>query len=117
MKYSKNVKLNNVLNQIEESLICFGKPEIQRYMKSFPDEPDYNIAQYGNTLIYYWEIRKMYIDAGYETFKGNRISENKMWEIYKRQVGYVARELVKTFYISNVADKEMLRNDTANKID
>lgn len=96
MKYSKNVKLNNVLNQIEESLVCFGKPEIQRYMESFPDEPDYNIAQYGNTLIYYWEIRKMYIDAGYETFKGNRISENKMWEIYKRQVGYVAKKLMKS---------------------
>jgi hypothetical protein len=117
MKYSKNVKLNTVLNQIEDDLKCLELTEIARYMKEYPNESDYNIAQYGNTLIYYWEIRKMYIDAGYETFKGNRISENKMWEIYKRQVGYVARELVKTFYISNVADKEMLRNDTANKID
>lgn len=96
MKYSKNVKLNNVLNQIEKSLICFGKPGIQRCMESFPDEPDYNIVHYGKTVICYWEIRKMYIDAGYESFRRNRISDNKMWEIYRRQVGYVARKLMES---------------------
>lgn len=117
MKYSKNVKLNKVLNQIEDDLKCLELTEIARYMKEYPNEPDYNIAQYGNTLIYYYEIRNMYTSAGYKSFMENKISNSKMWEIYKRQVGYVARELVKTFYISNVADKEMLRNDTANKID
>ena len=95
MKYSKNVKLNTVLNQIEENLLQFGKDEIKRYMKEYPNEPDYNIAQYGNMLIYYWEIRKMYIKAGYKSFCDNRISDNKMWEIYKRQVGYVARQIMK----------------------
>ena len=96
MKYSKNVKLNTVLNQIEENLLQFGKDEIKCYMKEYPYETDYNIAQYGNMLVYYWEIRKMYIKAGYKSFMDNRISDNKMWEIYKRQVGYVARQIIKT---------------------
>jgi hypothetical protein len=96
MKYSKNVKLNAVLNQIEDNLKYLELPEIARYMQDYPNEPDYNIAQYGNMLIYYWEIRKMYIKAGYKTFENNKISDSKMWEIYKRQVGYVARELMKT---------------------
>lgn len=96
MKYSKNIKLNNVLNQIENQLTYLELPEIARYMKDFPNEPDYNLAQYGNMLVYYWEIRKMYINAGYKTFENNRISDNKMWEIYKRQVGYVARQIMKT---------------------
>lgn len=96
MKYSKNTKLNTVLNQIENQLTYLEMPEIARYMKDFPNEPDYNLAQYGNMLVYYWEIRKMYINAGYKTFENNRISDNKMWEIYKRQVGYVARQIMKT---------------------
>ena len=96
MKYSKNTKLNTVLNQIEENLLQFGKDEIKRYMKEYPRETDYNISQYGNMLVYYWEIRKMYINAGYKTFENNKISDSKMWEIYKRQVGYVARQIMKT---------------------
>lgn len=96
MKYSKNVKLNTVLNQIENDLRYFEISEIARYMQEFPNELDYNIVQYGNMLVYYWEIRKMYINAGYKTFENNRISDNKMWEIYKRQVGYVARQIMKT---------------------
>lgn len=96
MKYSKNVKLNKVLNQIEEHLNYLELSEIERYMKEYPNEPDYNLVQYGNMLIYYWEIRKMYINAGYKTFENNKISDSKMWEIYKRQVGYVARQIIKT---------------------
>ena len=96
MKYSNNVKLNTVLNQIEEDLKWLELPEIAHYMQEFPNEPDYNIAQYGNMLIYYCDIRKMYTDAGYKSFEGNRIPDNKMWEIYKRQVGYVARQIMKT---------------------
>ena len=96
MKYSKNVKLNTVLNQIEFDLLKLNKNEIAWYMQENPNEPDYNIAQYGNMLLYCAAVRKMYTDAGYKTFEGNRISDNKMWNIYKRQVGYVARELMKT---------------------
>lgn len=96
MKYSKNTKLNTVLNQIEGNLLQFGKDKIKRYMEEFPNEPDYSIADYGNMLVYYWEIRKMYINVGYKTFENNKISDFKMWEIYKRQVGYVARQIMKT---------------------
>ena len=96
MKYCKNVKLNTVLNLIEEDLSKISKDEIKRYMKEFPHEPDYNIAQYGNMLIYYDDIRKMYISAGYKSFFGNTICDTSMWNIYKSQVGYVARELMKT---------------------
>lgn len=96
MKYSKNVKLNTVLNQIENDLKWLELPEIANYMQEFPNEPDYNIVQYGRMLVYYWEIRKMYINAGYKTFENNKISDSKMWEIYKRQVGYVARQIMKT---------------------
>ena len=70
--------------------------EIAIYMRLYPNEPDYKIAQYGNMLVYHWEIRKMYINAGYKTFENNKISDSKMWEIYKRQVGYVARQIMKT---------------------
>lgn len=96
MKYSKNTKLNTVLNQIEGNLLQLGKDEIKRYMEEFPNEPDYSIADYANMLVYYWEIRKMYINAGYKTFENNKISDFKMWKIYKRQVGYVARQIMKT---------------------
>lgn len=96
MKYSKNVKLNTVLNQIENDLICLGLTEIKRYMKEFPNEPDYYIAEYGNMMIYYSQIREMYLGAGYKTFSISRISNTKMWNIYKRQVGYVARQIIKT---------------------
>lgn len=98
MKYSKNTKLNTVLNQIEGNLLQFGKDEIARYMQEYPNEPDYNIVDYGNMLISYWEVKQMYIKAGYKSFEDNRISDSKMWKIYKRQVGYVARELMK-YYI------------------
>lgn len=96
MKYSKNVKLNKSLNQIEDDLKWLELTEIARYMQDYPNESDYNIVQYGNMLVYYWEIRKMYINAGYKTFENNKISDSKMWEIYKRQVGYVARQIMKT---------------------
>ena len=96
MKYSKNAKLDNVLNQIENQLTYLELSEIARYMQDYPNELDYNIVQYGNMLVYYWEIRKMYINAGYKTFENNKISDSKMWEIYKRQVGYVARQIMKT---------------------
>ena len=96
MKYSKNVKLNTVLNEIENQLTYLELSEIAYYMQENPNEPDYNIAQYGRMLVYYWEIRKMYVEAGYKSFCDNRISDSKMWEIYKRQVGYVARQIIKT---------------------
>ena len=90
VKFSKNVKLNYVLNDIFEDLEDIGIEEIKRYKKEFLNEPDYNIAQYGNMLIYYYDIQELYKKAGYKT----KFSDSKIWEIYKRQVGYVARKIL-----------------------
>lgn len=93
--YSKNKKLNAVLKEIESDLLSMRENEresigeIERYMCNFPFEIDYNLYQYGNVLIYYYDIRKLYKDCGYKT--ADKWSNEKMIEIYKRQVGYVAR--------------------------
>lgn len=91
-KYSKNKKLNEVLTRIEDD-IMYSNFELGYYVDAFPNELDYNIAQYGNLLIYYDDIKKMYRDCGYKSL--DKMSDQKVWEIYKRQVGYVARQLMK----------------------
>lgn len=92
-KYSKNKKLNDVLTRIENQLLELGLDEVKHYKKSFPNEIDYNIAQYGSVLVYYSDIKQMYKDCGYKSLE--KMSDEKVWEIYKKQVGYVARELTK----------------------
>lgn len=60
-KYSKNKKLNTALCEIESDLIDnLGVNEIKRYFDEFPSEVDYNLAQYGNLLVYYDQIREFY---------------------------------------------------------
>lgn len=90
--FSKNKKLNGVLNDILESLQELGIEEVARYYKEFNNEKDYNIVQYGNLLIYYDDIRELYRRNGYTSI--DKMSDNKIWDIYKRQVGYVARTLI-----------------------
>ena len=92
-KFSKNVKLNNALNGIYEDLQEFGIDEIKHYYNEFKNEPDFNIAQYGNMLIYFYDIKEFYKNAGYKSIE--KMSDSKVWEIYKRQVGYVARILIR----------------------
>ena len=92
-KYSKNKKLNDVLTRIESQLLELGLDEVKHYKKSFPNEIDYNIAQYGSVLVYYSDVKQMYKDCGYKSLE--KMSDEKVWEIYKRQVGYVARQLIK----------------------
>lgn len=87
---SKNKKLNYVLNDIYNYLIDLGKDEIRHYMKCFKNKSDYNIYQYGNMRIYNLEIIKLYKD--YKSLKF--ASFDKLIEIYKSQVGYVARLIV-----------------------
>lgn len=91
-KYSKNKKLEGVLSRIETQLE-YASVDVKHYMESFPNEIDYNIAQYGNLLIYYYDVKKMYRECGYKSL--DKMSDQKVWEIYKRQVGYVARQLMK----------------------
>lgn len=90
--FSKNKKLNGVLNDILESLQELGIEEVARYYKEFNNEKDYNIVQYGNLLMYYDDIRELYRRNGYTSL--DKMSDNRIWDIYKRQVGYVARALV-----------------------
>lgn len=92
-KYSKNKKLNDVLTRIENQLLELGLDEVKHYKESFPSEIDYNIAQYGSVLVYYSDVKQMYKDCGYKSLE--KMSDEKVWEIYKRQVGYVARQLIK----------------------
>ena len=92
-KYSKNKKLNDVLTRIENQLLELGLDEVKHYKKSFTNEIDYNIAQYGNLLVFYSDVKQMYKDCGYKSLE--KMSDEKVWEIYKRQVGYVVRELTK----------------------
>lgn len=95
IKYSKNKKLNTLLQNIEKSLIDnLGINEIKRYYNEFKNYSDYNIAQYGNLLIYYVDIRDFYIKSGYNNSTINKMSDNKIWETYKRQIGYVVRRVL-----------------------
>ena len=99
MHYSKNKKLNAVLNEIETDLLSIhdtpeeSLSEIRHYADNFRYEIDLNLAQYGEVLIYYWQIREMYERCGYKSIV--KYSNNKLWETYKRPVGYVARRLLK----------------------
>lgn len=96
-KYSNNKKLNGVLNEIREDLLSIhdteaeSRKEIVHYRCEFPNEIDFNLVQYGNMLIYYYDIRAMYARHGYKSM--DRMSDAQVWETYKRQVGYVARTI------------------------
>lgn len=99
VKFSVNRKLNNILNYIYDELLSFcdtkkeSISEIRRYKREFPKEPDYNIAQYGNLTIYYYDVRQAYKKAGYGSTV-NKMSDSRLWDTYKRQVGYVARYIL-----------------------
>ena len=92
MEYSKNVKLNKALKGIEADLLKLGLDEVKRYYNAFKYEADYNIAQYGNVLVYYSDIYDFYRSCGYKST--DRMSTDKIWSIYKNQVGYVTRCLI-----------------------
>lgn len=101
-EFSKNRKLNTILNHIADSLNDMGIEEIIRYTNAFPHETDFNIAQYGNVLVYYDDVRALYESSGYKSIK--HWNDNKLWETYRRQVGYVARYLVRQYsaYLTKV---------------
>ena len=98
VNFSKNVKLNGVLNDIYTQLLEMfdtekeSISEIKRYAKEFPKEIDYNIAQYGNLIVYHDDILAMYKRYGYKSL--DRLSSDDRWNIYKRQVGYVVRYIL-----------------------
>lgn len=95
IKFSKNKKLNDVLNNIiidyledtpEETLALF-----KQYYQAFnKKEVDYNLAQYGCGRVYYSELDNLY--KNYKTLK--IFDYDKLWEIYKRQTGYIVRYIM-----------------------
>lgn len=96
VKFSKNQKLNFVLNDIYFSLLemCDTEKEsiqeIKRYKDNFPKELDFNLYQYGNLLIYNDQIKNLYSE--YKSLEN--VSINKLIETYKRQVRYVANYIL-----------------------
>ena len=91
-KYSKNNKLNKVLMKIESDLLDLGLNEVKRYYNTFKNEVDFNIVQYGNMLVYYNDIYNFYRSCGYKST--DKMSTNKIWDLYKNQVGYVTKKLI-----------------------
>lgn len=90
-KFSKNKKLNEVLNTIYNEVMEFGIDNIKMYYNDFKDYKDYNIFSYGNVRIYYDDIRELYKE--YKSLVN--ASDNKLESIYKRQVGYITRYIIR----------------------
>lgn len=93
IKFSKNKKTNGVLNEIYEDLMELGIEEIKYYYNTFKGTLDYNLVQYGEMIIYYDKIREFYKKHGYTT-SIDKISDDRLWETYKNQVGYVVRCII-----------------------
>lgn len=95
--FSTNPKFKATQNAIFADLLSMcdteseSRKEIARYRAEFPKEPDYNIAQYGNLLIYYYDVRQMFLNAGYSEKTLKRLSDSRLWEIYLYRVGEVVR--------------------------
>lgn len=89
MKHLEMIKeqLLSMCNTEGESL-----SEIKRYADHFPKEPDFNIVQYGNLLVYYNQIYDFYRDCGCGFVKDK--NDDEIWEMYKKHVGLVANQLL-----------------------
>jgi hypothetical protein len=96
-QFSTNSKYNATLNEIYSDLLTMcdteteSRNEIARYRKEFKSEPDYNIAKYGNLLIYYSDVREMFVNCGYSEKHLKRFSDSRIWEMYLYRVGEVVR--------------------------
>jgi hypothetical protein len=99
MKYSVNKKLDTLLNMIEAEIFeryddeADVIAELKSYCAFHRNEPDYNYAQHGCARIYYSDVYSLYREAGYTPT--DKYTEFRLWETYRRQVGYVIREILK----------------------
>ena len=98
-KYSPNKKLETCLCHIEQALLKMQNTpaesvnNIRRYVKTFPNEPDHNLVQFGNLMVSSSHVREFYRDCGYKSMRNE--PDDKIWATYLKQVGYVARQLLK----------------------
>lgn len=96
ISFSKNAKLNKVLNNIYIDLLQIRDTEresiaeIKHFKNSFPKEIDFNLYQYGCMLIANNDIISLYSD--YKSLQ--RASIEKLINIYKRQIRYVANYIL-----------------------
>jgi hypothetical protein len=94
--FSKNKKLNDVLNEIYDDLLSIHDTEkesideIKHYVSEFKNETDYNLYQYGKMIVYNGGIRDLYSD--YKSLKN--ASMEKLIGIYKRQIRYVVNYIL-----------------------
>lgn len=96
--YSVNNKFEKTCKEIANDLLSIhgnedeARAEIKHYKESFPKEPDYNLAQYGNLIVYYSDLREMFIRCGYSAKELKKVSDFRLWKIYLYRVGYVVRK-------------------------
>lgn len=90
-KFSKNKKLNEVLNTIYNEVLEIDIDNVKRYYNEFKSYKDYNIYSYGNVRIHYDAIRDLYKE--YKSL--SNASDEKLENIYKRQVGYITRYIIR----------------------
>lgn len=100
ISFSTHKQLNALLNSIYVDLLSIcdtkeaSRAEIARYVREFGrTESDCNLVQYGNLLIYYYQVRDFYVSHGYKWESEKTHSDQEIWATYMRQVGYVAREI------------------------
>ena len=96
-RFSTNPKYNATMCEIYDDLLTMcdteteSRREIARYRKEFPRELGYNLAQYGNMLIYFDDVRAMFSRCGYSVNTLRRLSDSRLWDIYLARVGAVVR--------------------------
>ena len=89
----KNI-INEMVNFINESYDNLEEMtnELVRYVKEFKFEVDYNYYQYGNMLIYNYDIREFYKNNGY---KVDNYNDEKLINMYK----YHTRKAINTILV------------------
>lgn len=103
-KYQNYGPRAKALSGIYEDLLELGVDEVRRYRDEFRRELDYNLAQYGNLLVYYYQVRDFLISCGYtkygETFKQKnkrgayKINDDEIWNYYKGLVRVAANTML-----------------------
>lgn len=98
IKWSVGKKRNVLLQGIAEMMLdphVMGFDQVERYVKAFPNEPDYNIAAHGCLRAYTEQVRQNVRAAGVWSESSMAcLSDARLWEYYRCWVGEVARRIV-----------------------
>lgn len=101
---SRNSRRNALLNSICDDMLAKHEDydegysglitDLKRYYTEFRNVPGYNYAQYGNLLIYYTDVRKLYKDCGYSANSIDKLTDDQIWRNYWLAVGEVIRFVI-----------------------